>query len=704
MQCHLGPEQTDHSINIAHGVIKGDAEFEFPTPPFVTDPFGDTVPAPEPPGVIKTVGGLILAEEVEEAAQDAVEVEPRNFEMVDNPATFWDERMIAAPGHFAFGDQGIYNIGVRPNAEDLGRGDIDPFGWPLSLASLTLKNIAGQGFEPPEDPSDPAALVASFDPAIDLAGGLFEETGDGLFFPGTTHTLQSINPGFDRTPITPMMPDYMAPWMHALPAGELHPQIDEMAGLAPNTITEPNGGPAIEFAENLFGADLHCGTYSPALFGAGPPNFGWGPECPNPQSGVPGNLDYPLHGTWPMANRTLESGAFKAPSLRNVELSGPYFHTGSYLTLRQVVDFYMRGGDFLITNAETRDPSMIDVERQVFGFGRTTGDDLAPFVDALPDVRFRYDEMPDTDHPFTPEPATSTVEQAEIALVRFMIALTDQRVKHARAPFDYPELFVPIDGTAPDNTGGRVQLATDGRFRRIAPVGAAGLAEPFANFLGVSSVLGDPGVDHFDSVTSNVPTALDDAFGATALVPLNIAAPGVLGNDVDPEGDTLTASLVSGPTNPNGSVTLNSNGSFSYLYSASVGAPVVDSFTYMANDGLFDSNEATVTITVSPGGLVASISLQSPPHGSVVTGQPIFMWSSSGGTSFFYAVQWMVIPGGTLNTRLAGTATSWIMPPFAWSAVPAGSNVVWRVLAVDLAQPVPRDIVISDEVWGFHKQ
>ena len=35
MLCHLGPEQTDHSINIAHGLLKNDAEFEYPTPPAV---------------------------------------------------------------------------------------------------------------------------------------------------------------------------------------------------------------------------------------------------------------------------------------------------------------------------------------------------------------------------------------------------------------------------------------------------------------------------------------------------------------------------------------------------------------------------------------------------------------------------------------------------------------------------------------------
>jgi len=40
------------------------------------------------------------------------------------------------------------------------------------------------------------------------------------------------------------------------------------------------------------------------------------------------------------------NGTFKAPSLRNVELTGPYFHNGGELSLRQVIDFYNRGGNF----------------------------------------------------------------------------------------------------------------------------------------------------------------------------------------------------------------------------------------------------------------------------------------------------------------------------------------------------------------------
>jgi cytochrome c peroxidase len=541
MLCHLGPEQTDHSINISHGLLKNDAEFEYPTPPFVPDPttvpvttFDDGfLPAPEPSGSSRTVPGLILAEEVGEGpAQDAVEVEPRNFATFDDPATPWDDSIIAQPGNYAFGDQGVYNIGLRPFTEDLGRGGDDEFGWPLSLSALTLKNIGGQDFEPCDTQFDSCAM-ANFDPFN--IGFTFEETGDGAFYPGTTHTLQSVNPGFERNPINPQMPAYMAPWMHSLPAGELHPQIDEMAGMVPNTLTAPNGGPAIEFPEILFGADLHCANYDPAVFGTGPPNFGWGPPdgstrvCPNNQSGVTGNFEFPVHGTWPVPNRVIRDGAFKAPPLRNVEMTGPYFHTGGFLTLRQVVDFYMRGGDFPITNAEGRDPNINDLDVQTFSFGRTTGADLAEpvnhlfsldppftligtFADGLPDGPFLYDEYPDSDHPLTPEPVFASrleaLEDAKNALVKFLIALTDPRVKYERAPFDHPEIFVPIDGAAPENTGGPAQLVSlsgvpcpdtttgDDCFRRIPASGAAGIASPVTNFLEVTNI--PPGADGFN--------------------------------------------------------------------------------------------------------------------------------------------------------------------------------------------------------------
>lgn len=602
MLCHLGPEQTDHSINISHGVLKNNAEFEFPTPPLVADPTTPTtfidglLPAPEPSGSSMTVGGLILAEEVGEGpAQDAVEVEPRNFLTFDDPATPWDDRIIAQPENFAFGDQGVYNIGLRPSAEDAGRGGLDAFGWTLSLSALTLKNIAGPDYEPCDGPLDDC-VMANFDP-FDLPA-TFEETGDGETFPapGDAYTLQSINPGFERDPINPLLPEYMVPWIHSLPAGELHPQIDEMAGMVPNTLTPPNGGPAIEFPEIMFGADFHCAAYDPATFGSGPPNFGWGPPsstdplCPNNQSGVTGNFDFPVHGTWPVPNRVLRDGAFKAPPLRNVEMTGPYFHTGSFLTLRQVVDFYFRGGDFPITNADSRDPNINDLFNQTFSFGPTQGtfggfdlatyfdciagppditDPVTPeqncgdfdflagsFADGLPDTVFLYDEYPDSDHHLTPElPFASreaAIDDAKNAIVKFMLALSDQRVKYEKAPFDRPEIFVPVDGTAPENTAGRAALLSDPTFRHIPAVGAAGNAEALPNFLNVSSVPAPGQVDQFDttvaggSVSGGVPTISD------ALRALQIAV-----GSITPTADDLQNLDVYPVGSPDGVIDVN---------------------------------------------------------------------------------------------------------------------------------------------------
>ncbi|HEX9110134.1 MAG TPA: cytochrome c peroxidase, partial [Terriglobales bacterium] len=52
----------------------------------------------------------------------------------------------------------------------------------------------------------------------------------------------------------------------------------------------------------------------------------------------------------PILPRRVTNGAFKAPNLRNIKFSGPYFHVGDSATLRQVVEFYTRGGNFPNTN------------------------------------------------------------------------------------------------------------------------------------------------------------------------------------------------------------------------------------------------------------------------------------------------------------------------------------------------------------------
>lgn len=130
--------------------------------------------------------------------------------------------------------------------------------------------------------------------------------------------------------------------------------------------------------------------------------------------------------------RDAVDGAFKTPGLRNVELTGPYFHNGGQATLEQVVAFYNRGGDQRGANPANLDPD----------------------IEAL---------------------QLTTDEQAD--LVAFLKRpLTDDRVRWEMAPFDHPELVVP-DGAL----GSEVRVSdsdrnhrADDRFRVIPAIGAGG--------------------------------------------------------------------------------------------------------------------------------------------------------------------------------------------------------------------------------------
>src|SRR5204862_4318751 len=75
---------------------------------------------------------------------------------------------------------------------------------------------------------------------------------------------------------------------------------------------------------------------------------------------------------------------------------------------------------------------------------------------------------------------------------------------------------------------------------------------------------------------------------------LTVIAAGILANDSDLDGDTLSATLVSQPTH--GMLTLNTNGGFTYLPATNYNGS--DSFTYQANDGALNSGIATVSITI----------------------------------------------------------------------------------------------------------
>lgn len=111
-------------------------------------------------------------------------------------------------------------------------------------------------------------------------------------------------------------------------------------------------------------------------------------------------------------------GAFRTPSLRNVELTAPYMHNGRLSSLQEVIDFYDRGGD------------------------------VPRHIDYNPD---KHPEIVDLD---------MTIDD-KLALQFFLMCLTDDAVRNHQAPFDHPSLVI-VDGY--ENASPVVE-----RIQQIAP-------------------------------------------------------------------------------------------------------------------------------------------------------------------------------------------------------------------------------------------
>jgi cytochrome c peroxidase len=139
---------------------------------------------------------------------------------------------------------------------------------------------------------------------------------------------------------------------------------------------------------------------------------------------IPNIADPPIT----LGERAVTAGAFKVPTLRNIALTAPYFHNGGQATLRQVVEFYNRGGDFREHNAR-----FIDFEIGKLSLTERQIDDLVAFLGA---------------------------------------PLTDPRVARQSAPFDHPQLFVPNGHVV--SAGLPVVDADGGALDRVLEVPAVG--------------------------------------------------------------------------------------------------------------------------------------------------------------------------------------------------------------------------------------
>lgn len=97
------------------------------------------------------------------------------------------------------------------------------------------------------------------------------------------------------------------------------------------------------------------------------------------------------------------------------------------------------------------------------------------------------------------------------------------------------------------------------------------------------------------------PVARDDSYSTALNTTLTVNAPGVLGNDTEPENETMTAVLANNVSQ--GNLTLNGNGSFTYTPNLNFCG--TDSFTYRARDPQNNtSGIATVTIQINAPDLI----------------------------------------------------------------------------------------------------
>ena len=182
--CHNLPTLTDHTMPFT---------FKAQLPDFASE-FSPDNPGVEllrePLGRLRVISGFLLESEIAENGQDAVERRFINQSIAPNPVDgiAYPDGVFNPPTYVgagqAFIDNGVYNIGVRPISNDIGRGGPDPFGWPLSISALLMKNLGGTAFVP-------GTPMSTFDPSLGPEGGLFEESAQD----------QNINPGGSDEPI-----------------------------------------------------------------------------------------------------------------------------------------------------------------------------------------------------------------------------------------------------------------------------------------------------------------------------------------------------------------------------------------------------------------------------------------------------------------------------------------------------------------------
>ncbi len=132
---------------------------------------------------------------------------------------------------------------------------------------------------------------------------------------------------------------YRAPWDEGIVATDFDPMVN-----FPNYSAEENLGKGLFFGPGGNCAICHMEQQGPPPIPGEPlQNAAIFQLVEAVNNGLDAALDNDDNGVGDATGNAMLNGVFKSPSLRNVELSGPYMHDGRFDTLREVIDHYDSG-------------------------------------------------------------------------------------------------------------------------------------------------------------------------------------------------------------------------------------------------------------------------------------------------------------------------------------------------------------------------
>ena len=194
-------------------------------------------------------------------------------------------------------------------------------------------------------------------------------------------------------------------------------------------------------------------------------------------------------------------------------------------------------------------------------------------------------------------------------------------------PISVPSASVPANGSLSGQQVGSFQYTPDPGFIGVDSFRYA-VDDDQGNTTGVVvevviTVVAAPDPTTTTDAPNGPPVGVDDAFEVAEGETLDVAVPGLLANDSDPEGDPIRVSLVTEPANGDSSVFQVG----SFQYTPDPGFTGIDSFRYEVSDDQGNSTglvvEVVITVTAAQEPTTSTTAATTEPASSTTEGEAV---------------------------------------------------------------------------------